>query len=268
VSLWTNVVPTPGGPGAGNTSIRNATTDSEGAFVLDQLEPGSFSFTVNANGFANRTMEAVSAGTANLRIVLEKGLSIAGRVLLPDGSPAENVWVSAQDGNGNSGNGRVAEDGSFEIENLPDGVYVVRANTNRAFRLSGGKDNGPSVMPGVQEAVPAGTENLDIRLQAGATVEGRVTDEGGQAVRGALVFTRSVGEGSSSTGWSETDENGEFRVTGLAPGLRVAVNVSHGDYGPLLPQEVNTDTTGLTFVLPAKPAQPEAPEAPEVPTPR
>ncbi|MEN8151401.1 MAG: carboxypeptidase-like regulatory domain-containing protein, partial [Planctomycetota bacterium] len=268
VNLWTNVVATGTGAARGQTSIRNATTDAKGAFLLDQLEPGKYSLSVNADGFANRNLSDVDAGTTDLRIVLEKGLSISGRVLLPDGSPAGNLWVSAQGGNGNSQNDRTGEDGTFTIENLPEGVYTVRTNTGGAFRFGGGKDEGPSLMPAIQEGVPAGTKNLELRLLAGAAIEGRVTDESGNPIPGAMILARSIGEDVTTSGFGRTDENGEFRVTGLEPGRRVAVNVSHGDYGPLPGQEVDSDSTGLSFVLPPKPEQPDVPEVPELPTPR
>jgi hypothetical protein len=268
VNLWTRVaVPVGGRPArGGRASIRNATTDSEGRFLLDQLEAGSYAITINVSGYANKSLESIGAGTSDLRVVLEKGLSISGRVLLPDGSPAANRWITARSEKDDTHSDRTGEDGTFEIENLPEGVYDVWANTGGAFRfMEGVEDDGPSLMPTQQAGVPAGTKNLEIRLRQGAVVGGRVTDENGSPIRGASLWVRSLGEGENASGWSQTDENGEFRVTGLAPGRRVSINVSHGDYGPLATQEVDSDSTGLSFVLPPKPTRPDPKEQPTEP---
>jgi len=267
VNLWTNIVNRESGATGANT-FRNATTDETGTFDLDQLEPGDYDITVNSSGYANRTLNGIAAGTADLRIVLEKGKSISGRVLLPDGSPAASIWVTAQgsENASSSSNDRTDDDGKFAIDNLPDGTYTVRANTGGAFRFGGGGNEGPSLLPAIQEGVVAGTSNVELRLSAGATLEGTVTDEAGNPVPVATVFARELG-GGDSTGWGQTDEKGEFRVTGLAPGARFSVTANHSDYGPVPPVEADGDGAALMIVLPPKPEVPDVPDVADQPQP-
>ncbi|MEN8164241.1 MAG: carboxypeptidase-like regulatory domain-containing protein, partial [Acidobacteriota bacterium] len=256
------------GAGPGRTAVRNATTDEKGVFTLDQFEPGQYSITISTKGYASRSHAPVDAGTRDLRIVLEKGLSISGRVLMPDGGPATNIWVSTRSETGKHEVDQTGEDGTFQIENLPEGLYLVHASNGGAFRFGGGKDEGSSMMPATREGVPAGTTNLELRLQAGATIEGRVTDENGDPIQRVSVFARTIGESQTRNELGTTDESGEFRITGLAPGTRVLLSVSHGDYGPLPGEEVNADATGLTFVLPPKPERPDDVEDPNQLPPR
>jgi hypothetical protein len=254
VNVWTNVVMNGPRGGASNTSFRNAQTGEDGTFLLDSMEPGVYSLTVRASGYADRTIPDINAGTGDLRVVLEKGKSITGRVLLPDGRPAPNVWVTAQ--GDASGNDRTDEKGEFELPNLPDGSYTVRANTARAFGMGSGSSDEPSVMPAEQEGVTAGTQNLELRLRAGAELAGTVRDATGNPVAMANVFAREE-DGGSSTAFGRTDENGRFRLTGLEPGRSFSISVSHSDFTPAAPKVVASDTTGIEFSLAPKPVEPD-----------
>jgi len=261
VNLWTSRQQTGGRGMRSAGGFQNVTTEEDGTFVLESLDPGSYTLTINSQEYANQSVSDVAAGTADLRIVLEKGKSISGRVLLPDGSPAANTWVTAQSGSSANGSDRTDEDGNFTIENLPDGEYTVRANTMGSFGFGGGGDEGPSLLPAVLEGVAAGSRNLELRLRAGAAVDGTVTDDAGNPVVGAGVMAMSPGP-DSSNGWAQTDENGRFRVTGLEPGRRYTVTANHGDYGTPESQDVNSDATGLTIVMLPKPEPTTEPDQP------
>ncbi len=85
-------------------------TDENGRFAAPDVPPGPYTLRVwpyaqirdkpEERFLVPRSLEHVQAGRKDVEIVLEEGDWIRGRVLESDGSPASNVFVSAQDANG------------------------------------------------------------------------------------------------------------------------------------------------------------------------
>jgi hypothetical protein len=124
--------------------------------------------------------------------------------------------------------------GHFEVTNIEPGRYSLSARKNGFIesyygqRTPGGH--------GTPLALTAGQHVRDIclRLTPAAAVTGRVSDEYGEAVQGVEVHAllSNIAQGQSfspgTVGSSAlTDDQGEFRLYGLAPG-RYLVRVSCG----------------------------------------
>src|SRR5581483_3775486 len=81
------------------------------------------------------------------------------------------------------------------------------------------------------------SKRLDLQLAPTGVITGRVTDESGEPVEYANVSAQGSGSGEGAT----TDQNGMFRIGGLAPG-RYRVKVSMNGLGAG-PPEIRTDGT-------------------------
>ncbi len=194
----------------------NARSDEDGLFTIDGVTPGRLSLRASAVGFQadERTGLEVVAGENldDLRIVLEPGATVTGRVLDSLGNPLPETQVgivrdetAVAFGGGTSD--RTDADGVYRMQGVPPGersVEAVHEGHQRQVR---------------DLTVVAGENRLDFRLQAGVSVSGRVVDEGGVPVAGALVSAVLTGDHPGlRPGGETTDGSGVFRLEGLSPG--------------------------------------------------
>ncbi len=126
------------------------------------------------------------------------------------GAPLPRVHVTLRDPGDTAATqygALTTEDGKFSIQRIKPGSYAVTGSRvgfvmARGARLSlslkGDDKNG----------------DLSVQLTPTGSISGRVTDAEGKPLEGAAVFV----EGSSVRNEFTTDENGHFRIGGLAPG--------------------------------------------------
>lgn len=200
------------GGGEARSEVGEARTDAQGAFVVEDIPGGTYEIDVASRwgspraNILPRTVKEVVAGTENLVIEVEPGLSIAGTVLLESGDPAAqgwvNVWSVSTDGkpveNPSNGWGPV-EAGSFEIVGLRPGTYEVNVNVEGQAQR--------------RVRAEAGTADLRIQLGAGGKITGRVLLPDGTAAAGCWVNAQSPEGGSGD----QTDDQGAYEIKGLAP---------------------------------------------------
>jgi hypothetical protein len=113
-------------------------------------------------------------------------------------------------------------DGKYSLSDLPAGSYTV--SVTRTGYAPQTYSKGRSITP--TPIVVTSTEhvaNLDFALVSGGFIAGRILDEDGSPFAGALVdalVTRSDNGTDTlfSVSSSQTDDRGEFRLFGLAPG--------------------------------------------------
>ena len=184
--------------------------------------------------------------------------AIRGRVVAADtGAPMRRVVVSLlptkTDQPVTSRNVVADAEGRFEFTALPPGIYRVRAMpaAYRGQYLSsshGGR--GPNDMGrSIELAAGQQLEGADIAMLRGGAIPGRVTDDFGDPVTRAMVFTSRVMPGSTTPqriGSSfQTDDQGRFRVYGLEPGDYVVGAEVRGFGGP--PVEGETEGFAVTY---------------------
>lgn len=222
-------------------------TASDGSFVLADLTPGPVMVGAMKPDEFIQQMRNVTAPARDVVIEVPAGGRIAGRVV-EKGSKKPvasfQVGTSGIRGGGGmvfAGPGQMrsftADDGSFVLENVPAGPITLVAQA-----------------PGFAEArVPSVTveagktvENVEIELDRGVRVTGRVTGPDGAPVSGASVrvdnavrmgAVRAIpGPGTNVA----TDANGEYTIEAIEAGERTLEFAAQG----LLPQSKTVELSG------------------------
>lgn len=213
-------------------------TGLDGRFRLNDLPRGvAFDFQVRRDGFAPANLPGVTAPTAEpLRIELRPARRLTGRVLDADGAPLAGATVLPIDtgaglgeislslGGMDGGRGGTDTEGFFTVSDLTPGVssFVVRASGYRPALLR----NVP--IPEDRDAGP-----VEVTLEKGATLTGRVLDGRGAPLAGAMVSVQADANGSFQVGgWEDvflriglpavTDAEGGYRIEGLVHGGHIA----------------------------------------------
>ncbi len=163
---------------------------------------------------------AQSVGTAPST----KRATISGVVTRDPGSEAVKkalIEVIADDQSGGNYTAISGADGSFRVEGIVPGRYRLFAERVGMLEI----DKHRASNEGRLLTLTAGQEltDLQIRLQAAAVVHGRVTDEDGDPLPNATVAALRQTFSSGHSHWEQagaerTNDLGEYRLAGLAPG--------------------------------------------------
>ena len=159
--------------------------------------------------------------------------------------------------------------GNFEFTALPAGAYRVQAIPGQytaaylGLAFGAKKPNGPGNFdPGTPIQLGDGQtfDKVVIGLPRGAVITGRVTDENGEPLARVQVFTllypSASARGQRTGPGAQTDDLGQFRLFGLAPGeFAVAAQASMNTFvPPNAPPETDDDKTGfMTTYFPGTP---------------
>jgi RNA polymerase sigma factor (sigma-70 family) len=207
----------------------NPTPFAGGAFVLS-VPAGTHDLTITGPSFATKELEDVAVREGEVRdlgtITVERGRSIAGRVLGSDGSPVAGAQVVA--GQFLSGGGTQLyiptesggaqettsdEDGRFVLSGFEPGPLVVVAE-----RAGQGRSDSVSIPPQSSSA------QLDLVLRPTGAIEGRVTRDGHPFADTVVIATRQL---RTANFFVMTGPDGRFALDSLAPGpqlLQVFMN--------------------------------------------
>lgn len=104
--------------------------------------------------------------------------------------------------------------GQFVFENIAPGRYRVHAHQTGFLNTGLGQESPEVVVEANREVGP-----IEIILQTGAAIEGRVVDEDGEPIVQAEVTARRRTEGGFDfASSSQTDDRGVYRISSLPPG--------------------------------------------------
>ncbi len=228
---------------------RAAESDANGTFVMSGLGNGRFTLRATLGTRASApeviTLEEASLRPAHVRLSLQTGVFVEGRVLDDTGKalagatvdvlamPSDDLPVSTQSG----------RDGHYRLGPVAPGKYQVLARMEDYVLL-----DAPEPRLGARAR-----ESFDLRLARTARVTGRVIDEDGHPMVGVQVFAISLIGGRDDLvvipgalplaaeaaelpvgrllrpgglRSSPTDKNGRFAVSGLSPG-RTRIEILH-----------------------------------------
>ncbi len=166
-------------------------------------------------GAPPRAGEQPAVGTAVLR----------GYVTAADGAPLRRAQVRAfaQDGRG-GGVSTTDAQGKFEIKELPAGRYTISASKAGYVTMQFGQRRAEQPSGTILDVLDKQlVEKIALALPRGGVVVGRVFDEFGEPIAGVQVSamrSRYIGGARrmSSSGGDTSDDQGSFRIYGLAPG--------------------------------------------------
>jgi protocatechuate 3,4-dioxygenase beta subunit len=220
-SYWVYFAPSNSQPGSD--------ADNYVAQYYEGRDPGSGAPPVSVSGGTN---------TPGIDATLITGGKVTGVVTDATGTPVAgaNVTATAYDGGVATGSGsaQTAVDGSFTINQLPSGYYLVEAMAPTGANDLGDYFGGTTSPAGAfAVAVVAGSTSagVDLRMPAGGQITGRVRDSSGTPVEGEVVIVQhEAGEELEGT---RTAADGTYDLAGLATGsYDVSFNPPNSPPGP------------------------------------
>ncbi len=207
--------------------------EPDGTVQIRALMPGTYEVEVDCDGYLSRHEypDVVIAGEDVLGVEwhVGAGAKIVGTVKSSAGEPVAWAMVSSRLSGGDPRGQRTGaweqteRDGTYEMTGLVGGTYHVQVDAS---------DQPEPKDPLEVEVADGATATLDIVLDAGGVIDGRVVDERGNPVGGANV--RVVPE-ERWGGWRDstrTADDGAFRLEGIRPGtVRVVASAGHNWWG-------------------------------------
>ncbi len=198
-------------PGLGN--MRLAYSDAEGNFSLAGLADGANRILAISVGYQT-TRSSVQVEREQdpepVRLVLELGGSIAGRVLDSGGQPLAAATVTLMSAQGMARFASSNEEGAYSLEGLPAGKHTVMV-------YASGSGGGMRTTSAQAEVELGATTTLDIRFSAGLLVRGRLL-RAGQPVEGAMVQLLGGDGGMMNMKMGRTIADGSFEIADVQPG--------------------------------------------------
>jgi protocatechuate 3,4-dioxygenase beta subunit len=237
----------------GGDSQSFATTGPDGRFTVPDLLPGSYMVMLNKQDDFIQQMKTVSAPATDLTIDLPAGGRVTGHVV--DKTTHQPITsFEAGISTSRSGGGMVintppmmknftSDDGSFALDNVPAGTMQIMAN---APGYTTGRV--PSVV--IEEGKT--TENVEVGLDAGVKLSGRVSGPDGAPLAGVFIRPdngpmRGMPFGGEST--TTTDANGEYTIDSLEPGEKTFSFSKSGYLTESRTSQLNSKDTRLDVQL-------------------
>jgi uncharacterized GH25 family protein len=210
-------------PAASQKELRQSHTDAEGRYQVGLDAAGTYAVVVAGGGkmFGGRQSGVPIQVPDQPNPVVDvtvKAAGISGRVMNSEGKPVSGAVVMVRpaasaggDGHGRGSQDQSEPDGTFLIDGLDPGTYTLTAS-------AAGYRN--AELPPVTIANESDVSAVDVRLEAGRTVRGRVVDANGNGIAGATVMAAASGSAPSAMGaiGASSDVNGTFLVTAPADG--------------------------------------------------
>ncbi len=237
-----------------------ARTDDLGRFRFSAVLDHEHAWTLHAGATEHSVVRVgqhdlvVTAVRPNHNAKLPGSL-VRGRVLLADGGllPRGRFQIMHGESGGQLGAGDV-HDGQFQFRSYSDLPALVRVKIKEPRGLFG---NAANVLPAEVE-VPTGADVLEVRLQAGLRIAGRVLDEVGQPheqpwCRVSIAPIAAPGEKQQQLprqASMRVDKEGRFAFEGLeARRWRLRINTQGSPFLPPEPVDVESGDEALEYRL-------------------
>ena len=203
------VPPISAGAGGALAFVQQVATGRDGRFVLTNLRPGPYRVVASHEDFAPAESERLQlkAGTAHseIEMLMQTGAELSGRVVDERGNGLEGIPVELRDVRERLPRMSVtATDGSFSFRGVRGEVSVTAL---------------PYDLPPARETVDMGEDALvTVELALASTLytlRGRVVDERGFGVGGALLTVTSKSPATPVRRSAKSDGDGTFSVPAL-----------------------------------------------------
>jgi hypothetical protein len=253
-------------PDADNSwmNVQPVTTNKNGDFTIQQLEPGSYTLDAGADWtvVSPATFNAPSSGPVKLILKKTVGSTLQGTVVDTSGAPISGVVLEFLRNHTLSNGSFVTDtvsattdsDGFFAVSNVAIGPYMIQRKTvtKTGYLYERGGD---VTTQGNQLTI-----SLVVMSDLGGTVHGIVRNGLGAPVAAAWVVCPST---PGSVRPVQTDTTGHFSFSDLPIGP-VDICAAKGDYyGTITAEAKATSTDLITVSLTAMPAPPTASDVAE-----
>jgi len=191
----------------------SGSTDPNGDYSIDGIEPGDKTFTFTRSGYVEESKTlTVAAGKDNrLDVTMGSGLRFSGQVVLDGGAPVADATVRASSAAGGFREAHTDASGMFQLDGLTPGHYNFTATK-------------VGLANGISRDVDIATQNnLRIVMKGGGTITGHITGLSDHDLEQTTV-TASSANGSAS---APVDSTGSYRIDG-APNGTVRVGARTG----------------------------------------
>jgi protocatechuate 3,4-dioxygenase beta subunit len=199
---------------AGSRGQGSTATGPDGRFTI-AVEPGDYELFAQEEKHkrASVPVSVGAGGLSDVRVELERGLALAGRVVDEAGRPQGDVELAVTSSERSYAEGRSLPDGTFRIEGLDSVTYALAAGSGtRGFA--------------VRTGITPGGEPVTLVLRSGGKLAIRVLGPDGRPVKGAWpdVHTWSgVAIELPYSGSSPTDASGACELSVPAGSLELTV---------------------------------------------
>jgi len=193
--------------------VRAQTTGEDGTFSLAHLDPGLWTFLVEAEGYGSDVSPPFSSSQSNARIVLGHGVNLECAVIdQASGEPVGGVMVALKrDGEWTSAMALPSDEaGSVVFPPLGAGTFVVEVEDKKLAL------DGPPLNVALDPARKP--EKLIVPVVEGAQIRGRIMDQpSGDGLAGITVRASHSGTSRTAISAPSTDD-GTYLITGLPSG--------------------------------------------------
>jgi hypothetical protein len=223
-------------------TMASALSGEDGRFAVEDLSPGAYDLFAMKEGTGIRVMRQGELPAADLRIELPRLGALRGRVVdSKSGHPVATFAVatalSAAEWSGAEPQSFYDAAGQFVLRDIPVGEVSVSVRAEGYLP----KDAPALVFADGEEAPP-----VEISLEPGVEVQGRVTTSTGQPLPDVRVSAAADGAEEEAT--VESDEEGRFRFPGLPRGT-VTLDFQHAGYVSARRSFDTADTTRVDVAL-------------------
>lgn len=209
----------------------HVSSDEEGKFRIDGLEPGNYFLNVHHANYGDVHRQNVRAGDEAVAITLRKRGLVAGRVVdALENAPIERFEILHTQGSVDAlqpwmqSNFTRFRDhaGRFRLSTLQPGENTI------VVRAEGYSER---FVKGVQVSEDGEAEELLVALEPGIPVEGVVVGPSGEPIEGALVFVGPVPHAWARAGATAatTDLDGRFQLSSLSENAE-QISAHHANY--------------------------------------
>jgi len=181
-------------------------------------------FSSTASGQPPRTTPQRDQRPAQTGTAVIRGRVFAGDTKRP--LRRARIIVSAPELGADGRNTSTDADGRYEIADLPAGRYTLRVSRSGYLTLRYGQRRPLEPGKPLQLLDKQVVENVDFVLPRMSVINGRITDEFNDPIEGVSVYAlRSMYFNGrrqlvpTGSGGMRTDDTGQFRLLGLAPGV-------------------------------------------------
>jgi len=179
-------------------------TASDGSYQLS-APPGTYRLTVvpNRGPLIPLVIEPFTlTGNTTRDFVLEKGFTLSGQVTDSSGAPVAHVFLSVEDAEFRQvSRGSADNEGRYSL-GVPAGTYRVRV-------FSGGR----FLDKQIEDVSIAQDVTLDITLESGVIISGKVVDQNGRALPRVSIIVDDVMVSCCPDFYSATQDDGSFQLS-------------------------------------------------------